>query len=31
VHGDTPGAYEMLTAIRHRLEAGGIALKAFAR
>jgi UPF0271 protein len=31
VHGDTPGSYEMLTAIRRRLEASGIALKAFSR
>ena len=31
VHGDTPGSYEMLTAIRRRLEASGIALKPFSR
>ena len=31
VHGDTPGSYQMLMAIRHRLEASGIAPKAFSR
>lgn len=31
VHGDTPGSYQMLTAIRHRLEASGIVLKSFSR
>ncbi|MEN6625349.1 MAG: 5-oxoprolinase subunit PxpA [Candidatus Sumerlaeia bacterium] len=29
VHGDTPGAVEMIRAIRRRLEAEGVALKAF--
>ena len=31
VHGDTPGSYEMLTAIRRRLEENGVQLKPFGR
>ena len=31
VHGDTPGSYEMLVAIRQRLKESGVQLKAFGR
>jgi UPF0271 protein len=29
VHGDTPGCFEMIKAIRQKLEAGNVAVKAF--